>query len=150
MPVSGDIPVLKLAPGQSVKLEMWARLGTGSKHAKWQPVSVAVARPLPVIEVNEEACDGCGKCVEACVEGVLKVDGGKVKVVGLLACSTCKDCEVACPKGAISASWDEESSIFHFESVGQLPPEKLLEKALTALIEDLDKLEKGVREAAET
>jgi len=40
-PISETIPLLKLAPGQTVKLEAYARLGRGKEHAKWQPCSVA-------------------------------------------------------------------------------------------------------------
>ena len=38
-PVSDKIPIVKLAQGQRIKLEAYARLGRGSVHAKWQPVS---------------------------------------------------------------------------------------------------------------
>ncbi len=41
-PVSETIPLVKLALGQTVKLEAYARLGKGKEHAKWQPASVAV------------------------------------------------------------------------------------------------------------
>ena len=41
-PVSESIPLVKLALGQSVKLEAYARLGKGKEHAKWQPCTVAV------------------------------------------------------------------------------------------------------------
>jgi len=40
-PVSETIPLVKLAMGQSVKLEAYARLGKGKEHAKWQPCTVA-------------------------------------------------------------------------------------------------------------
>ncbi|MEM0444900.1 MAG: DNA-directed RNA polymerase subunit D [Nitrososphaerota archaeon] len=35
-PISGDFQIVKLAPGQSVELELYVRLGKGKKHAKWQ------------------------------------------------------------------------------------------------------------------
>ena len=38
-PVSDRIPILKLAQGQRLKLEAYARLGRGRDHAKWQPAS---------------------------------------------------------------------------------------------------------------
>jgi len=41
-PISDLIPILKLGPGQKVKLEAYARLGKGSEHAKWQPTSASV------------------------------------------------------------------------------------------------------------
>ncbi len=41
-PISDAIPVVKLAPGQKIKLEAYARLGKGSEHAKWQPTSASV------------------------------------------------------------------------------------------------------------
>jgi len=40
-PVSPDIPIAALAPGQKIKLEAYARLGRGSEHAKWNSASVA-------------------------------------------------------------------------------------------------------------
>lgn len=40
-PVSETIPLVKLAAGQSVKLEAYARLGRGKEHTKWQPCTVA-------------------------------------------------------------------------------------------------------------
>src|SRR3989441_12747197 len=38
-PVSDKIPLVKLAQGQKIKLEAYARLGRGRSHAKWQPAS---------------------------------------------------------------------------------------------------------------
>jgi DNA-directed RNA polymerase subunit D len=43
-PVNSEIPIVSLAPGQKLKFEAYARLGTGKNHAKWQPTSVAVVK----------------------------------------------------------------------------------------------------------
>ncbi|MEM2238614.1 MAG: DNA-directed RNA polymerase subunit D [Candidatus Caldarchaeum sp.] len=36
-PFNGDIPIVSLAPGQRVELELYVRLGKGKKHSKWTP-----------------------------------------------------------------------------------------------------------------
>ncbi|MDG6966693.1 MAG: DNA-directed RNA polymerase subunit D [Nitrososphaerota archaeon] len=41
-PVNPNIPIVKLAVGQSVKLEAYARLGRGKEHAKWQPATASI------------------------------------------------------------------------------------------------------------
>jgi DNA-directed RNA polymerase subunit D len=43
-PVSQDIPIIVLAPGQKLKFEAYARLGFGRDHAKWQPATIAVVK----------------------------------------------------------------------------------------------------------
>ena len=43
-PVNNEIPIVSLTPGQKLKFEAYARLGTGKNHAKWQPTSVAVVK----------------------------------------------------------------------------------------------------------
>jgi len=45
-PTSADIPIVVLAPGQKLKVEAYARLGTGKMHAKWQPVSAAILKEI--------------------------------------------------------------------------------------------------------
>ncbi len=41
-PVSNQIPIIHLAPGQHIKLEAYARLGRGTEHAKWNSANVSV------------------------------------------------------------------------------------------------------------
>ncbi len=40
-PVSPNIPIVALAPGQKLKVEAYARLGRGSEHAKWNSATVS-------------------------------------------------------------------------------------------------------------
>ena len=41
IPTSNDIPIVTLAPGQSLKFEAHARLGIGTEHAKWNSANIA-------------------------------------------------------------------------------------------------------------
>ena len=41
-PVSNQIPIIHLAPGQRIKLEAYARLGRGTEHAKWNSANVSI------------------------------------------------------------------------------------------------------------
>ena len=41
IPTSKDIPIVTLAPGQSLKFEAYARLGKGTEHARWNSATIA-------------------------------------------------------------------------------------------------------------
>ncbi len=41
-PISDNIPIVTLAPGQRLKFEAYARLGRGTEHAKWNSANVSV------------------------------------------------------------------------------------------------------------
>ena len=40
IPTSDNIPIVTLAPGQSLKIEAYARLGKGTEHAKWNSSNI--------------------------------------------------------------------------------------------------------------
>ncbi len=140
VPVSDKIPIVKLAKGQKLRLEAYARLGRGKKHAKWQPVSMCTYKYLPRIKIDAKSCDACGKCVEICPRKVLAKSEGKIEVRDLLACTLCQDCVDVCPKEppAINVRWDKNAFIFSLESTGALPPEKILSEAIKILDRQLE------------
>ena len=39
-PISDNIPIITLAPGQRLKIEAYARLGRGTEHAKWNSANI--------------------------------------------------------------------------------------------------------------
>jgi len=132
-PVSDKIPIVKLAPGQRIRLEAYARLGTGKKHAKWSPVTRCVYKYYPVVEVDESRCDGCGICVDVCHRDVFEVRDGKAYVKNQLRCDLCGECVSRCPHDALKAEWEKNSLIFFVETTGALPAWRVVVEAFRVL-----------------
>ena len=57
IPVRSDIPIVKVAPGQKVKLEAYARLGTGKEHAKWQAANVSILKRIKENTENDHTLE---------------------------------------------------------------------------------------------
>jgi len=55
-----------------------------------------------IITIDEELCDGCGKCADACPEGAIQIIDGKAKLVSDIYCDGLGACIGDCPQGAIS------------------------------------------------
>ena len=55
-----------------------------------------------IINIDEEKCNGCGLCAEACHEGAIEMVNGKAKLVRENFCDGLGDCLPACPTGAIT------------------------------------------------
>jgi DNA-directed RNA polymerase subunit D len=142
VPVSTRVPLVKLAPDQRIRLEAYARLGKGEKHAKWQPVTVCAYKQFPKVKIDEKTCDSCGKCVDVCPKRVLTVtEAGKgLKLRNVIDCTVCKDCVDVCPKSppAIEVSWDKDVFVFDVESTGALPTERVVLEALKIMDKKVD------------
>lgn len=54
-----------------------------------------------IISINEEACNGCRLCVDACHEGAIQMVDGKARLISDQYCDGLGDCLPACPTGAI-------------------------------------------------
>ena len=55
-----------------------------------------------IIKIDEEKCNGCGLCAEACHEGAIGIVDGKAKLMREDFCDGFGDCLPNCPTGAIS------------------------------------------------
>lgn len=55
-----------------------------------------------IITIDEEKCNGCGLCVQACHEGAIGIVNGKAKLLREDYCDGLGDCLPSCPTNAIS------------------------------------------------
>ncbi len=55
-----------------------------------------------IIRIDEEKCNGCGLCANACHEGAIDIIDGKAKLMREHFCDGFGDCLPNCPTGAIS------------------------------------------------
>lgn len=55
-----------------------------------------------IIHIDEEKCNGCGKCVHACHEGAIDLVNGKARLMREHYCDGLGDCLPSCPTGAIT------------------------------------------------
>lgn len=68
-----------------------------------------------IIQIDEEKCNGCGACADACHEGAIGIVDGKAKLLRDDYCDGLGDCLPTCPTGAISfvereaAAYDEKA-----------------------------------------
>ncbi|MBE7038935.1 MAG: ferredoxin [Ruminococcaceae bacterium] len=55
-----------------------------------------------IIKIDEEKCNGCGLCVNACHEGAIEMINGKAKLAREDYCDGLGDCLPLCPMNAIT------------------------------------------------
>ena len=80
-----------------------------------------------IIHIDEEKCNGCGLCANACHEGAIDIVGGKAKLVRENFCDGFGDCLPGCPTGAISFE-EREAPEYDEAAVNKAKEKKKMEE----------------------
>ena len=80
-----------------------------------------------IINIDENKCNGCGLCADACHEGAIGMIDGKARLLRDDYCDGLGDCLPVCPTGAITfvereaAAYDEEAVMKNKSAHAPLP-----------------------------
>ena len=157
----GGIAIVKIGPGQRLKLKAVARMGISKEHAKWCPVAVATYRFWPVITINDEQCATLTmeqklELVDVCPDRILEIDEitGNLKAVDNaheLATFTedLKLCQAAMKKRPedddfVTVEQSTDRFIFTVESTGAMDADEIVMSALRVLKDRLNYLAQEV------
>lgn len=80
-----------------------------------------------IIHIDEDKCNGCGLCVEACHESAIAMVDGKAKLIRDDYCDGMGDCLPNCPTGAITFE-EREAAEYDREAVEANMKKKKMEE----------------------
>lgn len=155
------ISIVKIGPGQKLKLTAVARMGISREHAKWCPVAVATYRFWPEVNFNTEqlatiSIDQKQELIDVCPDRILELDevtGEMTTVENAYEVATftddLKDLQNSMKKRPedddfVSITQSEDRFIFLVESTGAMDAEDIVMSSLRVLKDKLQYLARDV------
>lgn len=126
-PLYPNMPIVKLLEGQKIKVEAFAKLGTGKEHSKWQ-VALAAYQNYPSVKVNKRKFDNADEIVDICPTKVFEMGKESPLVRNEEACILCNHCLELSEPGAITVKGLDDAFILTIETFSP-PVEQLVAAA---------------------
>jgi len=142
-PLYPNIPIVKLLDLHKIRLEAFARIGTGKEHSKWQ-VALASYQNYPSVKVNKKSIANVKEIVNICPTNVFEEGKGVPLVKNEVSCTLCNHCLEISQPGEITIEGMDNKFIFMIESYS-LPINEIVEnacKTITGWCEEVKNFDK--------
>jgi TPP-dependent indolepyruvate ferredoxin oxidoreductase alpha subunit len=126
---------------RAIRLDPFSNVAIACKACKEAPCVAACpekaltqSTETGVVTVDEDKCNGCGWCIEACDYGAITLHPDKRKVIVCDMCNGEPECVQFCPEGALSLSGKTTDKIVTGDigcyTLGVLPPVSTVQTCL--------------------
>ena len=133
-PVHEKILIAKLAKGHRIKVTCFAITGTGTLHAKWSPVGTVTYKPIPIVRPRESIPLSEAKFIKnRCAANVFDIEDGHLIANRPKDCTMCRECirsDIDLSDKRVDLGLEKNNFIFHVESIGIIPAQDLVAKAM--------------------
>jgi DNA-directed RNA polymerase subunit D len=142
------IPIVELFGEQRLILEVEAVLGSGSQHAKWQPIIAPGYRFIPTIEFDSKDKEEVEELISELPEGIVTIKGNTLQLSDYKKLAIIESFIDKNRINIIKINKDFGNIVFHFETDGALKADDALNYAIDmfdAKVKELDGLLKKIK-----